>query len=672
MLKKFFDHFRLSNCVNLSHSKYRADIDGLRAVAILLVVFFHAFGLSGGFIGVDVFFVISGFLISTIIFNHLDSGNFSFLDFYTRRIRRIFPALSVVLIFCYIFSWMSLFSDEFKQVGHHIFSGTAFISNFTLMNENGYFDNSTDTKPLLHLWSLAVEEQFYIIWPLLVWFFWRWQKKINLFSVIFVIAIGSFVLNVREIHIDKIAAFYMPHTRFWELLCGSMLAYILIYHKNIILKFEACFDEKRLRDLVSIGGAILLILGVLLIKETANFPGFWALFPVSGAVLIIAAGPVALFNRVVLQNNILVWFGLISFPLYLWHWSLLSFTRIVLGEELSSMIAIIVVLISILLSWLTFKFVERPVRFGGFQNLKTVILVIMIVMIGYLGLNAYKQDGFKNRKAIANYQQHYKDLIEPHATRKSDGSCDSLGFDVKSTVCLLNDPKPEILIVGDSHAAALNSAAYLGGVDLKTLLIFAHDCLPFEKYSKSSKYAKHCQNIAIVALEVVKNTPSIKKVFINSYAPLGKRGFRKLGLNDLTRVDSKKTQQEMFVDGYSELISGLIEAGKEVVFVIDVPRLEHDPKYCVARPFKNSPENCFLDRKIIMQRQEVYREKIKEIEKMNPKLKVFDSLKVFCDANKCHMRESNKIYYWDKHHLSISGSTKLLVGIVDDNVDSSI
>lgn len=154
---------------HLSHPKYRPDIDGLRAIAILSVVVFHAFPswIKGGFIGVDVFFVISGFLISTIIFENLDKGTFSLTEFYARRIKRIFPALILVLVACFAFGWFALLADEYQQLGKHIAGGAAFISNFVLWDESGYFDNAADTKPLLHLWSLGVEEQFYIIWPLL-------------------------------------------------------------------------------------------------------------------------------------------------------------------------------------------------------------------------------------------------------------------------------------------------------------------------------------------------------------------------------------------------------------------------------------------------------------------------------------------------------------------------
>jgi len=161
--------------LHLSHPKYRPDIDGLRAIAVLSVVAFHAFPswMKGGFIGVDVFFVISGFLISTIIFENLDKGTFSFSEFYARRIKRIYPALLIVLTASIVFGWFSLLADEYKQLGKHTMAATGFISNFVLWSEAGYFDNSAETKPLLHLWSLGIEEQFYFIWPLLCWFFWR-------------------------------------------------------------------------------------------------------------------------------------------------------------------------------------------------------------------------------------------------------------------------------------------------------------------------------------------------------------------------------------------------------------------------------------------------------------------------------------------------------------------
>ncbi len=224
---------------HLSHPKYRPDIDGLRAVAVLAVVAFHAFpsSLKGGFIGVDVFFVISGYLISTIIFESLDRGAFSFREFYARRIKRIFPALILILVACFTFGWFALLADEFKQLQKHIAAGTSFVSNHVLWSEAGYFDNSAETKPLLHLWSLGIEEQFYIVWPLLLWF--AWKRKFNLLTITILVAIVSFVLNLRGIKQDVVATFYSPQTRFWELLCGSLLAWVSLYKKG------TCTNSKK-------------------------------------------------------------------------------------------------------------------------------------------------------------------------------------------------------------------------------------------------------------------------------------------------------------------------------------------------------------------------------------------------------------------------------------------
>ena len=208
---------------HLSHPKYRPDIDGLRAIAVLAVVIFHAFPnfLKGGFIGVDVFFVISGYLISTIIFENLDKRTFSFTEFYVRRIKRIFPALVLVLIVSLAFGWFTLLDDEYRQLGLHTTAGAGFISNFILWNESGYFDNASDTKPLLHLWSLGIEEQFYIVWPLLLWLTWKF--KFNLVIVTTLIATVSLILNIKGVKSDVVATFYSPQTRFWELLTGMLI-----------------------------------------------------------------------------------------------------------------------------------------------------------------------------------------------------------------------------------------------------------------------------------------------------------------------------------------------------------------------------------------------------------------------------------------------------------------
>lgn len=368
----------------LSHPKYRADIDGLRAIAVLSVVGFHAFPnlIQGGFIGVDVFFVISGFLICTIIFENLEKGTFSFVEFYVRRIKRIFPSLLLVLVASYIFGWFTLFIEEQKQLGKHIAYAAGFVSNIVLWSEAGYFDNSSETKPLLHLWSLGIEEQFYIVWPPLLWLAWKW--KFNLFAVSILVTVLSFYLNVEGVQKDIVASFYSPQTRFFELLCGSLLAWMTLYKRAAVVSMQDV-DGNFLPNVLSFLGLLLLAYGFFRINKNFSFPGYWVIVPVGGAVLILSAGPNAWLNRTVLSNRIAVWFGLISFPIYLWHWPLLSFARIVESGLPSLSVRIAAVLLAILLAWLTYVFVERPIRFGKHGWRKAFVLVVLMLGVGCIG-----------------------------------------------------------------------------------------------------------------------------------------------------------------------------------------------------------------------------------------------------------------------------------------------
>lgn len=442
-----------------SHPKYRSDIDGLRAVAVLSVVGFHAFPswFNGGFVGVDIFFVISGFLISTIIFGNLEQNTFGFFEFYSRRVKRIFPALLIVLIACYTFGWFALFADEFKQLGKHIAAGAGFISNLVLWSESGYFDNAADTKPLLHLWSLGIEEQFYIFWPLLLWAVWK--TRFNLLTVTIAIAIASFAFNIWGIRTDAVATFYSPQTRFWELLSGSLLAWFTLHRKatkfhhrlyhwlRVVVYTQApTTDRSYLRNLQAYLGAALIIAAVVLTTKSSQFPGWRALLPTLGAVLMIAAGMQAWLNRVILSNKILVWFGLISFPLYLWHWPLLSFARIVESEVPALGIRIAAVSLSVLLAWLTYELVEKPIRFGSHTKAKTFALLVLMFIVGSIGYSTYQRNGLKFREPI-----EYKDYIAQTIEQQFSDKC-SLHFE-KINHCAERIKKGQsiVLLLGDSH-----------------------------------------------------------------------------------------------------------------------------------------------------------------------------------------------------------------------------
>ncbi|RYF45064.1 MAG: acyltransferase [Comamonadaceae bacterium] len=400
----------------LVHPKYRPDIDGLRAIAVLSVVGYHAFPawIRGGFIGVDIFFVISGFLISTIIVGSLSGDGFSYREFYARRIRRIFPALLPVMALTFAFGWYVLLADEFLQLGKHLVASAGFVSNLVLWREAGYFDVAAETKPLLHLWSLAVEEQFYIFWPVLLALVWRWKGASGLFFWMAVAAVLSFLLNVAGVHRHPDATFYSPLSRVWELAAGALLAQAGMRRPT---RPSARSDKA--------------------------FPGWWAILPVAGACLLISAGPAAWLNRNVLGSRIFVWFGLISYPLYLWHWPLLAFARIVEGATPSRTVRIGAVVLAILLAWLTYRFIERPARRGGAATVR--MLAFGMAGLALLGALAFMRQLPPRNSALtlqaivsAGTDWAYPDGLKPVTVNGQ-------------SILQLGTGSKQVLLLGDSH-----------------------------------------------------------------------------------------------------------------------------------------------------------------------------------------------------------------------------
>ncbi len=374
--------------VNGSPISYRRDIDGLRAVAILSVILFHAFptAVAGGFVGVDVFFVISGFLISGIIFAGLQDGRFSLRMFYVRRICRLFPALLVVLAFCLIAAWFILLPDEYRQLGKHVGGAAIYMSNFVLRREAGYFDTNADLKPLLHLWSLAIEEQFYIAWPFVAVFAYR--RRIDLFNLIAFLLAVSLVYNLIRITRNPVATFFLPGTRAWELLAGVLLASVGHFGwTGIGQRVVAAVPWRISADWRATAGLAAIVLPAALLDKTSLFPGWWATVPTVGTVLLISAGPSAWINRTVLAHPAMVFIGLISYPLYLWHWPLLSLAHFADGgRSPSPLLRAMLLGLSLLLAILTYRLVERPIRFGAAPRLPTAAtLAFLCLGLGVAG-----------------------------------------------------------------------------------------------------------------------------------------------------------------------------------------------------------------------------------------------------------------------------------------------
>src|SRR6266702_7731681 len=341
---------------------YRPDIDGLRGIAILAVLGFHASPtyMPGGYVGVDVFFVISGFLISTLILAQLRRSTFTLSDFYIRRARRLFPALAIVLVSSLALGWFTLLPQEFESLGKHVAAAAAFVLNFTVWREGGYFDPAANLNPVLHLWSLGIEEQFYLVWPLVLLLLWRHRRSL-------VITIGaliatSFALNIVFMHTDPKGGFYLPVTRFWELGLGCLLA-ALAERRLVGLAMGRCsLAAARLRPALSVLGFALICAAALLFDNRMAFPSWAALIPAVGAMCIICAPQDNWFQRNVLASGPLVFVGAISYPLYLWHWPLLSFATILGSGFVPVEVRAAAVALSFALAYLVFRFVELPIR----------------------------------------------------------------------------------------------------------------------------------------------------------------------------------------------------------------------------------------------------------------------------------------------------------------------
>ena len=471
---------------NGSHQilKYRKDIDSLRAFAILLVLSYHFFPktFKSGFIGVDIFFTISGFLISSIIFKEIHNNSFLFLEFYKRRIRRIFPCLLLVIFSTYIFGFLFLFRTEFFSLNRHILGATTFSSNFLLLNEAGYFDLASLHKPLIHLWSLAIEEQFYIFMPLCLFLLAKFSSKNFLIFLIF-FTLLSLILNAFQVFSNKSEwAFYFPLSRAFEFLIGTISAYLVIYKSRLI--------DSLNRNFFSLLGALLLGASIFVITGNDNFPGFYVLLPTIGAAFVIIGGPHSFLGRSILSNKLLIFIGLISYPLYLWHYPILSFTFILKNGVVSIVDKLLILIASLILATFTYFLIEKPIKKGQSLTFITNLLLFLMAIIFSISLsiiflpgiikgeNLFVNSTRNNTSSIFTLYQNkiiqarnefpnfsHKTFTEPYerivwAGRSNvlrSGVCDlgsKQAYLDRSSICdLVDETKKNIIVLGDSGAA---------------------------------------------------------------------------------------------------------------------------------------------------------------------------------------------------------------------------
>ena len=646
---------------NNTSNQYRPDIDGLRAIAVLSVVGYHTFPnfFKGGFVGVDVFFVISGYLISRIIFNALDDNRFSFVDFYSRRIKRIFPALIVILLTCMTIGWWTLLASEYKQLGKHTAAGAAFISNFVLWNESGYFDNDAISKPLLHLWSLGVEEQFYIIWPLCLWVAYKFRIQAAL--VIGFVALCSFALNVTKTHVDIISAFYSPQSRFWELLFGSILGWLAINRGE---HFQRLSDFTK--EWLSLSGCILLVVSFAQMTDKSLFPGWWALFPVMGAVLVIAAGPLTWINRNVLSCRVLVWIGLISFPLYLWHWPLLSFAYIFNDEIPDRSSRFIIVAISILLSAITYYLIEKRIRHTKISNAVTIVLLSMMAVVGGMGMLIYKENGFTHRSIVmANLKPSHDISYQQNPAIRC---IESDAYPIVSTLCtkyVAQDSKKNIVLWGDSTAGAwLPVFLDLAAKNNYSLFHIMHlSCPPILdarktrfNFEESRKYCSDgkTQREVLDWLKTVQPSEIVVMAAWNAYSGYSNREF--ITADPYGEANAQSTEHVM-VEKMPATLVELSKISRTIIFE-SWPMMPRSP---------NARKLTFLGKesRVVGIKREEFEKDVNGINQIldqvqlqvgADKLVLFDPSKKICLQDECLSVVNGVNYYLDKYHITPNGS----------------
>lgn len=623
---------------------YRRDIDGLRAVAIAAVVAFHAFPrvLPGGFVGVDVFFVISGCLITGIILRGVDDGTFSFAEFYARRIKRIFPALATVLCACLLFGYVALLPAEYAQLGKHALWGAGFLSNFAFWQETGYFDNAAETKPLLHLWSLGVEEQFYMLWPLVLVIATRLGRPR---ALLVVCAIGalSFAANVALVAEQPDAAFYSPVTRFWELLVGSVLA----------------LARPRLSPLLASGASIagigLIALATIAFDPSLQFPGWPATIPVAGAALVILAGPDAALNRVVLATPAAVGLGLVSYPLYLWHWPLLAFERIIGSAPPSLTARSAAVAAALGLAWLTYRWIELPIRRAS-PKVALRLATAMAIVAGCSGV-VWAAGGLEQRSGIASTLANQRQLTR---TPETDPQCVAfVGVTLLFPYCRLSDVggATTVALIGDSHAHALfqGFAEELSARRMNLVLLANSGCAPLTGATTGDTEAERRQCAARIdqILRILHDRPEIRDVYIaiRGEAYIAEPARILHGPGDV---------RSLFTTSLQTTVSAFAREGRRLHFVADNPEVTFDPVACIDRPFRAGLANCSVARVDVETAQRTYRGDIAKIEGMT----IVDALPALCDATLCPIVADGVLLYADSHHLSVAGSRRLARAVV--------
>jgi len=612
----------------------------------LPVIFYHA-GLSlfsGGFVGVDIFFVISGYLITTIIINELRENRFSIINFYERRARRILPALFMVILACLPFTWFLLPPLQAIDFSQSLIGVATFSSNILFWRETGYFEAASELKPLIHTWSLAIEEQFYVIFPAFMIFVWRYGEKV-VYGAIIVTALISLILADLLVSQKASAAFFLLPTRGWELLMGCLL--------TAIPNFSSTYRILVLRNIMCCLGLLLILGSIFLFDSKTPTPSFYTLLPTIGAALVISFGGHNVLVSKALSVRILVGIGLISYSLYLWHQPVLAFWRLKFESMPGSTSLAAIFTVTSLLALFTWRYVERPFReVDKFPRphifYSSAFGLILICMVGLLG---FFSDGF-NQSRLSSHQQDLFSTAShsPYRDQCHAGISKSIA---PQKSCLYGTSSKTIAVFGDSHVVELSYA----------LSELSRDEYSVGHYSFSGCYPAYsrkfiglnpaCENWSQETVDYIIADPNIDTVVVSYRLPFALYGFGEAHneypkIIDYLGADERKNRWDSLIN----ILNSFRNANKKIILVLPAPELPRDIGFLIMTQvasdhIRGAPLDFWKDRMSF-----VY----ENINSVPDDVEIIDAADLLCDRDICFAAEQTTAYYFDDNHLSLAGA----------------
>ena len=652
---------------------YRREIDGLRALAVVPVILFHAGfeAFSGGFVGVDVFFVISGYLITSIILTQKAAGTFSLLNFYERRARRILPALFLVMAVCIPFAWLWLLPSDMKDFSQSLVAVSVFASNVLFWKESGYFDTAAELKPLLHTWSLAVEEQYYVLFPLFLLVMWRFAKRWTV-ATLAVIAALSFALAQWGAYNKPAATFFLLPTRGWEIAIGALIAFYFARYPTLQLQRPA-------QEVGSLIGLSLILYAVFAYSKATPFPSAYALAPTLGTALIILCATPSTFVGRVLTTKLFVGVGLISYSAYLWHQPLFAFARQKSFTEPETTIYLALIVFCFSLAYATWRYVENPIRKSRVLERTTVFIAsgLFTLLFILIGLTGHFYHGFENRFIVP---ETVKAQFKGHSLRsdcdKGDGGTGkSIAF---CSLGSIDASDIKFALFGDSHANALNPMFNQIGLrdGIKYVHIGLGGCPPLLgiDVSKGNYEPGVCKALAERQFDYVRER-KIKTVILVARWSLytqGDYGGSMQGyflISDDENTLSLQSSRKNFEESFRKTIQAYRGIGTRVIVLLQIPQqiVQPDKVYYKLYSFNRQETAAALN---LIKELSVRLESHIELQRHNREyfrslaeqdlIELIDPDPYFCSSTECLIGNARDSFYRDDDHVNALGAMRLI------------